>query len=208
MIWSLGAMRSEAAATAAAPVAVPAAAEAADSSPTAASPAGRLDETDFTALYRRLARPLRAYLRRLAADAEAADDLLQETFYRFLRADLPAGLDDRQTAAYLYRTATRLVQDGWRRAAFERRRRESQAPPSDSAPPLDGALARDVERAMATLKPRDRALVWLAHVEGRDHHEIAGVLGVQEASVKVMLHRARKRLAAALDRRGFPREES
>jgi RNA polymerase sigma-70 factor, ECF subfamily len=202
VIWGLGAMRREAAA-AAAPVAVAAAAEAAG-----ASPAARLDETAFTALYHRLARPLRAYLRRLTADVEAADDLLQETFYRFLRADLPAGLDDRQSAAYLYRTATRLVQDGWRRAALERRRREREAPPSDSAPARDGALAHDVERAMATLKPRDRSLVWLAHVEGRDHQEIAGVLGVQEASVKVMLHRARKKLATALDRRGFPREES
>ena len=203
MIWSLGALRGSAAA-AEAPVAVAAAAAAAADAP----PAARLDETAFTALSHRLARPLRAYLRRLSGDAEAADDLLQETFYRFLRADLPAGLDDRQAAAYLYRTATRLVQDGWRRAALERRRREGEAPPRDEAPPPDGALARDVERALAALRPRDRALVWLAHVEGRDHREIGAVLGVQEASVKVMLHRARKRLAAALDRRGFPREDT
>lgn len=202
MIWSLGAMRG-AVAAAGAPLADPSTASAADAPPTA-----RLDEDGFAALYHRLARPLRAYLKRLSGDAEAADDLLQETFYRFLRADLPAGLDDRQTAAYLYRTATRLVQDGWRRAAIERRRRERVAPPRDAAPARDGALAYDVERALATLKPRERALVWLAHVEGRDHREIAGVLGLQEGSVKVMLHRARKRLAAALDRRGFPREET
>jgi RNA polymerase sigma-70 factor (ECF subfamily) len=192
------------AAAAEAPVAVAAVAPAAADAPSAA----RLDEAGFTALYHRLARPLRAYLRRLSGDAESADDLLQETFYRFLRADLPADLDDRQAAAYLYRTATRLVQDGWRRAAVERRRREAEPPARETAPAADAALARDVERAMATLKPRQRALLWLAHVEGLDHREIADVLGVAEASVRVLLHRARKRLAAALDRRGFPHEET
>ena len=174
----------------------------------AADVAFDMDEESFRGFYERTARTVWAYLARITGEPQAADDLLQETFYRFLRADLPAGLDDRQTAAYLYLTATRLVQDGWRRAAIERRRREREAPPRDAAPARDGALAHDVERALATLKPRDRALVWLAHVEGRDHREIAGVLGLQEASVKVMLHRARKRLAAALDRRGFPREET
>jgi RNA polymerase sigma-70 factor (ECF subfamily) len=165
----------------------------------------RFDEAQFTALYHRLARPLRAYLRRLTSDAGAADDLLQETFYRFLRAELPA-LDDRQVDAYLYRTASRLAQDGWRRAARERRR-EGSAPPAAQTPPRDAALARDVERAMADLKPRERALLWLAHVEGRDHREVAEVLGVAEASVKVLLFRARRRLAAALERRGFPLED-
>lgn len=194
-----------AAATAESPSAVPGAAAAL---PAEAAAAERFDEDAFTALYHRLARPLRAYLRRLAGNAEAADDLLQETFYRFLRADLPAGLDDRQTAAFLYRTATRLVQDGWRRAAVERRRREAEPPPREAAPAADATLAHDVERAMASLKPRERALLWLAHVEGLDHREVAGVVGVAEASVKVLLHRARKRLAAALDRRGFPRQET
>jgi RNA polymerase sigma-70 factor, ECF subfamily len=206
VIWSFGLLRGAAAATAEAPAAVPTAAVL--PAEPALVPAERLDEEGFTALYHRLARPLRAYLRRLAGDAEAADDLLQETFYRFLRTDLPAGLDDRQTAAFLYRTATRLVQDGWRRAAVERRRREAEPPARETAPAADAALARDVERAMATLEPRQRALLWLAHVEGLDHREIAGVLGVAEASVKVLLHRARKRLAAALDRRGFPHQET
>jgi RNA polymerase sigma-70 factor (ECF subfamily) len=168
---------------------------------TAEPAALRLDEEEFTALYHRLARPLRAYLRRLAGDAEAADDLLQETFYRFLRAELPA-LDDRQATAYLYRTATRLVQDGWRRAARERRRDGQEAPPA-ATPARDRTLAHDVERCLRELKPRERALLWLAHVEGADHREIAAVLGVAEPSVRVLLFRARRRLAAVLEKRGL-----
>ena len=174
----------------------------ADARPEGAS----LDEEEFTALYHRVARPLRAYLRRLTGDPERADDLLQETFYRFLRADRPP-LDDRQRTTYLYRTATRLAQDGWRRAARERRRREAARPEPEGAPPPDRALALDLDRAFRELAPRQRALVWLAGVEGASHREIAEVLGLAETSVKVLLFRARRRLARALDRRGLAAED-
>ena len=177
-----------------------------DARPAGPAASAALDESEFTALYHRVARPLRAYLRRLAGDPERADDLLQETFYRFLRSDRPP-LDERQRTAYLYRTATRLAQDGWRRAARERRRREASAPEPDGAPPPDRALALDIDRAFRELQPRERALVWLAGVEGASHREVAEVLGVAEASVKVLLFRARRKLARALDRRGIAAED-
>lgn len=198
MIWSLalgpgGAVRTDA----------PPAEE-----PATAATAGPevLGEEAFTALYHRVARPLRAYLRRLTGDREHADDLLQETFYRFLRADLPP-LDDRQRATYLYRTATRLAQDGWRRAARERQRRETTPRDPASAPAVDRGLAVDLDRAFHRLKPRERALVWLACVEGAPHREVAEVLGLAEASVKVLLFRARRKLARDLDRRGLAAED-
>ena len=52
--------------------------------------------------------------------------------------------------------------------------------------------------ALDRLPPRDRALLWLAHVEGYDHREIAKVLGLQERSVRVILFRARKKLEREL----------
>ena len=182
-------------------------------SPASARPAApaALDEDEFAALYHRVAGPLRAYLRRLTGDPERADDLLQETFFRFLRirsrASAGPPLDDRQRRAYLYRTATRLAQDGWRRAARERRRRAAAPPEPEAAPPPDRALALDLDRAFGDLKPRERALVWLACVEGAPHREVAEVLGLAEASVKVLLFRARRRLARALDRRGLAAED-
>ena len=56
----------------------------------------------------------------------------------------------------------------------------------------------DISRAMARLRPRDRAMLWLAYAEGASHREIADTLGVGTASVKTMLHRARRRLAGLL----------
>ena len=206
MIWSLAlgaGATAEAGAAGQEPAGRPSAGGAAAASPADPAP---FDEEGFTALYHGVARPLRAYLRRLTGDPERADDLLQETFYRFLRAQRPP-LDERQRTTYLYRTATRLAQDGWRRAARERRRRAAAPPEPEAAPPPDRALALDLDRAFGDLKPRERALVWLACVEGAPHREVAEVLGLAEASVKVLLFRARRRLARALDRRGVAAED-
>ena len=54
---------------------------------------------------------------------------------------------------------------------------------------------------MQRLKPRDRAMLWLAYAEGSTHREIAATLGLNAGSVKLMLFRARQRLAERLRRR-------
>src|ERR1039458_375666 len=64
----------------------------------------QLDENAFCEFYREVGPTLWSYIRRTSGDAALADDILQETFYRFLRADLPA-LEKFQTKAYLYRIA-------------------------------------------------------------------------------------------------------
>ena len=56
----------------------------------------------------------------------------------------------------------------------------------------------DVDRALATLAPRDRDMLWLAYADGATHAEIAARLGLARASMKAMLSRARHRLATRL----------
>ena len=51
---------------------------------------------------------------------------------------------------------------------------------------------------MARLKPRERDLLWLAYGQGSTHEEIAGSLGLKTGSIKPLLFRARRRLAALL----------
>jgi RNA polymerase sigma-70 factor (ECF subfamily) len=48
------------------------------------------------------------------------------------------------------------------------------------------------------MKPRERAMLWLAYAEGASHEEIAGAIGVQTGSMKALLFRARRKLAALL----------
>ena len=67
--------------------------------------------------------------------------------------------------------------------------------------PQPGTEARqDVRRALGRLKPRERAMLWLAYANGSSHAEIADVLGLKTGSIKLLLFRARRKMAAALER--------
>ena len=161
----------------------------------------QMTEDTFRSFYELTARPLRVYLSRMTGDDRLADDLLQETYYRFLRATMTFENDDHRRR-YLYRIATNLVHDHRRRPHLE-----VQAPPAiaESHPAFcdphvaERAARRiDLHRAMARLKPRERSMLWLAYALGWSHEEIAESIGVKTGSMKPMLHRARQRLAGLL----------
>ena len=61
----------------------------------------------------------------------------------------------------------------------------------------------DLSAALLGLKLKERQLLWLAHVEGWSHREIAAVIGLKEASIRPLLHKARHNLAELLAKRGF-----
>jgi RNA polymerase sigma-70 factor (ECF subfamily) len=161
----------------------------------------QMDEETFRAFYERTARSVWVYLSRITGDAQAADDLVQETYYRFLRAER-AYSSDAHRKNYLFRIATNLVRDTRRRHHVT----YVQVPAEDEPGALqaDGDVAErsarrtDLARAMARLKPRERDLLWLAYAQGSSHQEIAESLGLKTASIKLLLFRARRRLAGLL----------
>jgi RNA polymerase sigma-70 factor (ECF subfamily) len=159
-----------------------------------------MDDAEFVAFYDRTAPRVRAYLRRLTGDRALADDLLQEACIRLLRSAREGGSDG-EHAAFLYRTATNLAYDHWRRRGRESRSltRIGWMPATEDPAPF----GPDVERIFGALRPRDRALLWLAHVEGHDHAEIARLLGLRRISVRVLLFRARAEMARRLRRAGL-----
>jgi RNA polymerase sigma-70 factor (ECF subfamily) len=170
----------------------------------AEAPGGRGDDqAAFGELYERTAPKIAAYLRRVTGSPDWAEDLLQDTYVRFLNAERPA-MDERQTLSYLYRVATNLVYDGWR--SMRRERAWEEITPAEDTAPEPVGLRRDVEEALARLSARERALVWLAYVEGYAHRDIARVLEVKETSVRVLLFRARRKLAKILDEAGLTPE--
>jgi RNA polymerase sigma-70 factor (ECF subfamily) len=159
------------------------------------------DEEMFGAFYERTSRPLWAYLSRMTGDPHQADDLLQEAYYRFLRARGTYESEAHRRNS-LFRIATNLMRDGHRRA---RHMPTSQIDTEEVPAPRTGQDAarqsddrRDLNRAMASLKPRERELLWLAYAQGSSHREIAATLGLRTASIKLLLFRARRRLADIL----------
>ena len=159
-----------------------------------------MDEADFQVFYQRTARPLRSYLLRCLSDASLADDLLQETFLRFLRSGFESD-DNAYRRNYVFRIASNLVKDHYRRRKPEV---ELIVDPSVEATEQAAVdMQADVAQAMAGLAPRDRQMLWLAYVEGSSHQEIAQTLGLRVSSLKSMLFRARKRLAGSLSALGL-----
>lgn len=162
----------------------------------------QMDEEAFRGFYDRTSRQVWAYLHRLTGDPHTADDLLQDTYYRFLRASVPLEGESHRRH-YLFRIATNLANDRFRRVKTRPvevdHDTDAMAHP-EGGTSLDARL--DVTHAMNKLRGRERAMLWLAYAHGASHEEIAATMGVQPSSVKTLLLRARRRLADLLGRRG------
>jgi RNA polymerase sigma-70 factor, ECF subfamily len=157
-----------------------------------------MDEAGFRALYDRTARSLWAYLARMTGSADLADDLLQETYYRFLRSrtEYESEAHRRHT---LFRIATNLARDGRRRSLrtqFVSITDDELMAATDVA--AEAERRTDLARAMSHLRPREREMLWLAYAQGSTHRDIAGIVGVKAASVRLLLFRARQKLATLL----------
>jgi RNA polymerase sigma-70 factor (ECF subfamily) len=156
-----------------------------------------MDSDAFAGFYQRSTRPLWAYLARVSGDPALADDLMQESYLRFLCASRP---DEGEIAhrRFLFAIASNLLRDHLRRPAstsleevpeevfISRQDWDSL----DSVAELGPALAR--------MRPRDRQLLWLAHAEGYSHREIAEITGLAATSVRLLLFRARRKIARHL----------
>lgn len=160
-----------------------------------------MDEEAFRAFYDRTSRGLVAYLTRVTGDRALADDLMQDTYYRFLRANTAYESESHRRHS-LFRIATNLARDAHRR----QRVRKVTSLGDTEVPSKDRAAAQvehqtDLSRAMQSLKSRDRAMLWLAYGEGSSHQEIGKLMGLTTGSVKLLLFRARRRLATILNAR-------
>jgi RNA polymerase sigma-70 factor (ECF subfamily) len=154
-----------------------------------------LTERALGEFYQRHARSVWTYVYRVTTNAADADEIVQEAFLRLFQADIDES-DEEGLRRYVFRIAGNLIADRWRT-----RKREDRQP----GPDLVGSGDQrdlDVVRTFTELKPRDRALLWLAYVEGETHEDIATSLHVGRGSVKVLLSRARARLRDLLIARG------
>jgi RNA polymerase sigma-70 factor, ECF subfamily len=161
----------------------------------------QMDEEAFRGFYDRTSRALWSYLARITADRHLADDLMQETYYRFLRGGRQHESEAHRRNS-LFLTATNLVKDVRRRSAMRPEVESGGTPAADAvaSAATHHQQRADLHRAMSQLSPRERQLLWLAYAEGASHREIAATLGLKAASIKLLLFRARRRLAGLLGR--------
>jgi RNA polymerase sigma-70 factor, ECF subfamily len=136
----------------------------------------------------------------------SAEDLLQDVFLTAHRK-LEQYRGESSLGTWLFRLATNVCLDHLRSRSTRNALLTSEFDEtvsvselsSGSAGPVVGVVDRlDLERALADLPPGCRAVFVLHDVEGFEHKEIAGLLGVAEGTSKSQLHKARLRLRRAL----------
>jgi RNA polymerase sigma-70 factor, ECF subfamily len=161
-----------------------------------------MDEQSFRLFYERTARPLQAYLLHATGSQSAAEDLLQETYLRLIRADVHVN-DETHRKNYLFRIATNLLRDRFRRRRPPADELTEARDPADQEAEIQ--RRSDLSKVLRELTPRDRQLLWLAYVEGMSHHEIAAAVGLKSDSIRPLLFRARQRMVEVLRGKGlFP----
>ncbi|MEC9357189.1 MAG: sigma-70 family RNA polymerase sigma factor [Pseudomonadota bacterium] len=156
-------------------------------------------------IYRAFERPVYALVRRMVGCPDTAQDLMQDTFLRAFkclgqyRGDAPFG-------AWLRRIAATEALMHLRRGRLTL---ELFAP--EEAPPTalvwHDSSTVDLERALGLLPEVPRAVLWLYHVEGYTHQEIAGMAGKSVSFSKSQLARAHQKLRTLLVTEGAPAQQ-
>ena len=147
---------------------------------------------DFSELYRRYARDVYRFALYLTGQRGDAEDITAETFARVWTSSVP--LQMATVKAYLFAIARNLYRQGLRRQARE------VALDDELLDPRIGPLAQAAQQEhtlarLQQLPEQGRAALLMHAVDGMPYEEIAQVLGVSLAAVKVKIHRARLALA-------------
>jgi RNA polymerase sigma-70 factor, ECF subfamily len=142
-----------------------------------------------------------AYLAHMVREPETAADLAQETFVKAYRA-FDSLEDPAHARAWLYQIAGRTALDELRRRRIVRfvpwtgESRGVAASAEDTA--LQRRLSGDLERALASIPPRQRQAILLAELQELSGVELAQALGISHVAARALLTRARESLRQAL----------
>ena len=152
-----------------------------------------LSKAQFEQIYEETSVNLRRYICSLIDEYSNVDDITQETYLRML-VSAPGNLSDSQYKSYLFTSATNIIRDLWRRGVIAGNWKSSDQeiePERSDMETIDNQI--DLPKVMKQMTIRQKALLWLAYAEGYSHKEIAGITGLKENSVKVLLFRARQK---------------
>jgi RNA polymerase sigma-70 factor (ECF subfamily) len=163
----------------------------------------------FGHLVRRHEAGLQRYIAALVGSREEAEEIAQEALLRaWSRIDR---YDPRwRFSTWLYTLAERLCISRRRSRGKEPREVGGEfglAAPATDEDPAATAAARDEGRALwetagRALRPEERSALWLRYGEDLSMEEIGAILGRPTVTVRVLLFRARGRLATALEEEG------
>lgn len=140
---------------------------------------------------------IRAFLRRLTRNSALADDLAQDTFLRAFQS-MGQVKDDTKTKSWLFQIAYRIFLDHIRKHKRRQELADENMPPDDADISSPSGVKMDIEQAMNTLTPEQRAAVMLCLSYGFSHSEAAKALNQPLGTVKSHVARGKSKLRAFL----------
>jgi RNA polymerase sigma-70 factor (ECF subfamily) len=175
----------------------PASTRANDTDDVRAAAAG--DRQAFQRLYRLHAGRVHGAVYRLAGyDHARAEDLTQDAFIRAWQK-LPGFRHESAFGTWLYRLAVNVaLMDIRARGADPVNMVDDEHLPDTGETLFCAAEREELERAIAKLPPRARAVLVLHDIEGWRHEDIGSELGMAVGTSKAQLHRARGLLRKVL----------
>lgn len=128
------------------------------------------------------------------------DDLMQEMLLSLWRA-LPTFRGDSKESTFTYRVVHNCALS-WVRGEKRRRMRETAAFDQTSTDRSSAGNPRleQLYECLRELPSRDRSIMTMS-LDGLSHAEIGDVIGSKENSISVRIHRIRKQLATAMERK-------
>ena len=170
--------------------------------------ARRRDQQVLAEIYDQLSPELYRYAYRLLGEVQMAEDIVSETFLRFLRAIEAGGGPRDNLRAYLYRIAHNLAMDVHRRrpAGVDGRDIELERIPGGENPAqqAEHSITQQVARRMIWhLTPDQRQVILLKFLQGLSNAEVAAVVDKPVGAVKALQHRGLGTLRRLLQREGW-----
>jgi RNA polymerase sigma-70 factor (ECF subfamily) len=161
----------------------------------------RRDPRGFDQAYASYGARLYSFLRRLLGSEQRhlADDLLQQTFLR-LAEHGPELRTDSDLRAWLFTVARNAFLGHLRSAKMLREHPGLELVADYSTDAEARLLLGDVEQALTRLRLEDRELLLLVGVEGLEPLAVSRMLGLEPATLRKRLARARQRLLGELER--------
>jgi RNA polymerase sigma-70 factor, ECF subfamily len=142
---------------------------------------------------------LLGYVRKRIDDPELAEDILQASLLKAIRA-APGLRDDERLIPWFYRVLQNAIVDTYRRRGVERERVVVAEVPELAAEPEDDTeLCRCFERLIPTLKSEYAELIQAVELGSESPDVAAGRLGITPNNLKVRRHRARQALRRKLE---------
>ena len=177
------------------------------------------DASALEILYDRHAAAVLGVTFRTIGDRLAAEDVLQETFWRVWQSAVTYQAQRGSFRSWLFRIARNLAIDAYRRQSV---RPQAIAEMTDTDPILDqlpdpnvdvpeltqtNLYAQQVRSALATLPREQRQVIELAYFYGMTRREIAEATGEALGTIHTRARLGLQRLREELERTGFNRQE-